>query len=333
MKRVLFVINPRAGRGTLDLFEHALHQLQKMQKTSAVSEQEKTLLWERLSAEGEPDTVRTLLRERLRHETWDAVAVVGGDGTLMELLPVLVEFSQVPLALIPAGTGNLLAANLGIPKDIFAALQLLVSGQSRRIDVVRMDASNYFVVVAGVGVVADIMHNTPRHHKKWFGSLAYLLHGLRILFRVRGSRFIITTESRRVRIRAMAVLVSNAASFLGPCLSLTPDADPLDGWLDVCLVKGRSVADCLPLIVELLQPDWERVHPQVVRFRAQRVRIESTPPLKVQADGNILGMTPVEMEIIRGGLQILVPAAALSQSTQLSLQSTVLNSIRAFLGV
>ncbi len=310
MRHFLFVINPKAGRATEEEFEQTLQA--ELQKLPASDE---TIHVQRFVPES-PEQMRFRLHEGLSREAVDAVGVVGGDGTIMEVLPVMVNFPQVPLALIPYGTGNLLAANLDIPRDIAGALKVLFDGQPRKIDLGKID-HHYFALLAGIGAVADIMEQTSSRHKKLLGIWAYLWDGLRTILFPKRSRFTITADGRTFRTRGVAVVISNAAGFMGPCLPLTPEAEPDDGLLDVCLIKTRSRRDYLPAILKVMQrPGVNTFDQNIDYFQVRRLLIDAKPTLKVQADGNIIGTTPVEIEIIRNRLQVMVPRKAFEKTNE-----------------
>ena len=328
MKQILFIINPHAGQKTVEEFEQALQrELEKLPPGDAAIKIENFI-------PESPEQMRTILRQKFAENPVDILGVVGGDGTIMEALPLLVEFPQIKLALIPYGTGNLLAANLGIPKDFIASLDTLFTGQARRIDMARING-NFFALIAGVGVVADIMENTPREHKKRFGMLAYLANGIRTVLRAKRSRVRVITEKKTYSVKGVTVVISNAASFLGPCLPLTPNAEPDDGLLDVCIIKSHSNRDYLPTILEVLfQSNANRfLSRNVINFRTRRMRIESSKPMKVQADGNVIGTTPVDIEIIRNRLQLMVPKTEFditADSRRITQESSLIEMIKCY---
>lgn len=313
MTKILFIINPNAGQTMVAEFEQALDaelsRLHNLDKTAASFQVEKLI-------PESPEQMRTTLRQRFTENPVAILGVVGGDGTIMEVLPILVEFPKVKLALIAYGTGNLLAANLGIPRDFAGAIDTLLNGRPRRIDMAHIN-NDYFALIAGVGAVADIMENTPRADKKRFGILAYLLNSIRTVWQARRSRFKITTENRTFRAKGVSILISNAASFLGPCVPLTPDAEPDDGLLDVCIIKSRSRSDYFSTLLEaLLQPIPNIMNRNIVHFKTRKLRIESSKTFSVEADGNMIGTTPVDIEIIRNRLQVMVPKQAFEASNQ-----------------
>jgi YegS/Rv2252/BmrU family lipid kinase len=284
-----------------------------------------------------PEQMRTTLRQKLTENTVDVLGVVGGDGTIMEVLPILVEFPQVKLALIAYGTGNLLAVNLGIPKEFSASLDLIFNGKPRRIDMARIN-NDYFALLAGVGVVADIMENTPRADKKRFGILAYLVNGFKTVWGARRSRFTVTTENRTFRAKGVSVLVSNAASFLGPCVPLTPDAEPDDGLLDVCVIRSHSNQDYFATLLEAMTHSQSGLNPRnIIRFQTRKLKIESSKTMSVQADGNLIGTTPVDIEIVRNRLQVMVPPESFqrvpSETVASDSQASLLDTLKCYLKV
>lgn len=303
MRHYLFIINPNAGSRTVEEFEAALRlELEKLPPS------DETVYIEHMIPET-PELLRETLREKLRREPIDAVGIVGGDGTIMEALPAMVEFPHVPMALIPYGTGNLLAVNLGIPRDFSGALNAMFTGRPRRIDVGKID-NHYFALLSGVGTVAEIMENTSSERKKKLGIWAYFVDGVRTIMRTRGSRLKVTTgEGRIFKTHGVSIVISNAASFMGPCPPLTPEAEPDDGLLDVCIIKARSKRDYIPAVLQLMQhPEKNTNDRNINYFQTRKVRIEANPVLKVQADGNIIGTTPVDVEIVRNRLQVIIPA-------------------------
>lgn len=331
MTRILFVINPNAGQTTVEAFDQAMET--ELSRMRDAGQSDSTITVEKLIPES-PEQMRTVLRKKFSDDTVDILGVVGGDGSIMEVLPVLVEFPKVKLALIAYGTGNLLAANLGIPKEFPAAIDTIFNGRPRRIDMARIN-NDYFALIAGIGVVADIMENTPRADKKRFGILAYLLNGIRTVWHARRSRFKITTETRTFRAKGVSVLISNAASFLGPCVPLTPDAEPDDGLLDVCIIKSRSNTDYFFTLLEaMLRPAPDLMNRNIIHFKTRKLRIESSKTFSVQADGNLIGTTPVDIEIIRNRLQIMVPLKAFDTLPvqQDHSQTSLLETLKCYFG-
>ena len=237
----------------------------------------------------------------------DVVFVAGGDGTVMAAVTAMAGCG-VPLAIIPTGTGNLLARNLDLPiNDEEACLRVGISGRTRAIDVASVE-DRKFVVMAGLGFDAAIMRDAPEGLKKAVGWPAYVVSAAKHL-RGRGSRVTITLDDgeplhRRVR----TVVVGNVGKLQGN-IPLLPDAKPDDGILDVVVIATRNVLD------------WARVTGRVVRradvpdrrmerFTAQHVLIEASHAQPRQLDGDVIEESKtLDIRVEPGALQVKVPNA------------------------
>jgi YegS/Rv2252/BmrU family lipid kinase len=241
-------------------------------------------------------------------EGCDVVFVCGGDGTVMACATALAG-GDVPLAILPAGTGNLLARNLDLPLDDEAAsLRIGVDGRTRQIDVGAIE-DRKFAVMAGIGFDAAMMRDAPEGLKKAVGWPAYVVSAAKHL-RGRGIRVKITlydgeTMNRRVR----TVVVGNVGRLQGGLL-LLPDAEADDGVLDVVVVAPRHLFD------------WVRVTGRVVRrkdvpdrrmerFRCEHVVIETSRPQPRQLDGDVIeDGTTMDIRVEKRALPIKVAAGA-----------------------
>ncbi|MEV0842403.1 diacylglycerol kinase family protein [Actinocatenispora sera] len=232
------------------------------------------------------------------------VFVCGGDGTVRSCAGALAG-SDVPMAVLPGGTGNLLAANLGIPTDTTAAARLAVDGGRRRIDVGEVDGE-VFTVMAGMGFDAHMLGATPEPLKARLGWFAYLLGGARRL-RDRPMRVTVALDDRTpLRRRARSVLVANVGRLQGG-LDLLPDAQPDDGAFDVAVVTPRSLADWARLGAALLlrmdRPPRMEVH------RCRAVTVRSVGPQARELDGDVIDSSARLRATLRPrSLTVCVPA-------------------------
>jgi diacylglycerol kinase (ATP) len=252
----------------------------------------------------------------------DLVIVLGGDGTVMEAMSGMIEAgSTIPLAQIPAGTANLLARALGIPTDLDGAMDVVLDGVAVRHDVGRVEGSGrYFALVAGAGFDAQLIGDTPRALKNRMGFGAYVLSGLRNLFRLHRSRIHLEVDGKQEFFKAHTVMAINVGGAEEIRLRGTRAIDPHDGKLDIAIVTPASLLGILELLWRLFTgrlADYERV-----RFlQAERVRIEASPPLEVQIDGEPIGTTPLSVTAVPGGALLIVPseyAEARSLPTEMS---------------
>ena len=237
----------------------------------------------------------------------DLVMAQGGDGTVMACVTGLAG-TEVPLAVLPGGTGNLLATNFDVPADLEGAVEVALHGDRVRLDVAAMD-DDRFVVMGGVGFDAAMLRDADPRLKERLGAVAYVLSGFKHLRR-RVTRFRLRLDDRPpVERTGQGVLVGNLGRLQGG-LPVMPDARPDDGLLDVAVLQTRTVADWLALAVRVL---LRRRHkdPQLELFTARRVEIDCDRPQPVERDGDPLD-TPRDhlvIEVVPGALTLCVPPA------------------------
>lgn len=235
----------------------------------------------------------------------DLVLSCGGDGTV-RCVATGMAGSGVPLAILPAGTGNLLARNLDLPLDVEEALLLAFDGVDRPLDVGRVgDGQECFVVMAGVGFDAQMMEDAPATLKSRVGWPAYIVSGVKHL---RGSsmRLRLTLDNQPPRHRyARMVLVGNVGTLQGG-LELLPDALPDDGLLDVVVLAPSGISDWARIVTRLVRRSKQEDE-RVERFTARRVAITVQHSTPSQLDGDPVGETrSMVCEIAPGALVVRV---------------------------
>ena len=246
-----------------------------------------------------------IVREALQGGA-DLVLAAGGDGTVSAAASALVG-SRVPLAIIPSGTANFLATDLGIPGDIDAAFAYLAAGaHDLLLDAMRIGERHY-VLNVGVGLSSTIMKNTSREGKRRFGMLAYLWSGIRTLAGKQLHKFSLVVDGTALDIRAAEILIC-AGGLFGKLVNLQDvQVKPDDGVVDIFIIQARNLKDYLVLGYYLLigRP---RSSAKIIYLRAQdRVRIDARKPLLVEGDGDLLHETPVEIRVVPRAVRILVP--------------------------
>ena len=235
----------------------------------------------------------------------DFVVAAGGDGTVAAAVDGLVGAS-VPLGVVPMGTGNLVAHELGIPRGIGDAVALLAGApRQRRIDAMRINGRT-FVLNAGVGISAAIMHGTSQEEKQAFGPMAYVGTGIWRVPGFKPQHVEVTVDGQTRSTMAMDVAVLNCGLLTRRIYPKGADVRLDDGHLDVLILRVRNVLDCPRYFIELLLR--RPTSPLSEYLRAERkVTIHSRVPLAVQADGDIIGHTPVEIEVLPAAVSVLVP--------------------------
>lgn len=235
------------------------------------------------------------------------VVAAGGDGTVSLVGGPLIG-RGVPLGILPVGTANVLAQELGIPQDLPAAAALLTGHHAlRAIDVMQVGTSVALLQV-GVGLDSLMVRDTDREAKRRFGRGAYLKTLWDHLRRHRAQRFTVLVDGERLRPVAWQVLVANAGTLGARPLRWGPNIALDDGELDVCVFLGRTLAT-LARRLRAVVARRARGADLVRYLKARRaVSITTDPPLPVQADGEIVGTTPVTITLVPRALPIVVPA-------------------------
>jgi YegS/Rv2252/BmrU family lipid kinase len=233
----------------------------------------------------------------------DLVLACGGDGTVAACAEG-VAGTGVPLAIIPLGTGNLLARNLGVPTGLEEALEVALGDEQQPIDAGQVNGT-LFVVMAGLGLDARMLSGTSEPLKKRLGWLAYAIAAVRHL----GDRPMRVTVSadggRPRRMRVSALIVGNVGWLRGG-LPLLPDARPDDGMLDAVALVARGVTGWLSVAAHILlrRPAHGRVYR--VQFTELQVRLGRDQPWEL--DGEVMGSTRRLTVVAQpGGLLLRMP--------------------------
>ncbi|HEX3867562.1 MAG TPA: diacylglycerol kinase family protein [Gemmatimonadaceae bacterium] len=299
IRRVIVIANPVSRRGT-QLAEHARRTFAARSIECDVMFTERTGHAAELSLHHAPH--------------YDAVFVLGGDGTVMEVASAL-SGSDTPIGVLAGGTGNLLARALGIPLNIRRAVPTLLDGAVVQIDLGRFDSGKRFAIAAGVGIDASMVAETPSWLKRRLGVLAYALIAARAALRavIRRQYFVarVTMDGAWHERSAAAVMIANFGAVLGDRLTLGPNIRTDDGLLDACIFSPRTLLDAFRIMWRLARADF-RSDPCMLYCPGRVVRVETTPSLPWQADGELIGMTPFTVVVEPLAARLLVPRPASS---------------------
>ena len=292
--RARVICNPTSGGGSYDPDE--------------IRDELESLEVEWVQTEGPDDAIGAA-------EEWreGLLIVAGGDGTINDVVNGLgrADFPEgVTLGILPAGTGNDLAATLCIPEDPGLAEDVIRQNRQRRLDVARVRSEGigerFFINVATGGLGAEISDANDEELKKRWGKLSYLRASLEVAkdFDVRDLTLYLDGEERRVK--AVNIAVGNCR-YTGGGWPATPKANPEDGLLDVVVIEALGVADLLELAPAALSESDYLDSDGVLFVRAKEIRVETQPPgLEFTADGEIIGNEPARFSILPQALNVLV---------------------------
>jgi diacylglycerol kinase (ATP) len=286
-RRIALVVNPTSGRGRGARIAPAVR--------------------ERLAAAGLTVDVHTTtcaqdvgrIAAEVVASGADAVALIGGDGTIHLGAQVLAN-SGMPFGVIPAGTGNDFARGIGVPlKDPAAAADLVVAGRTRTIDLAVAKDEFITTVVAGG---FDSLVNKRANAMSWpKGSSRYTVATLAELRTFKPLEYVVTVDDEVIETKAMLVAVGTGPTY-GGGLQICAGAEIDDGLLDVTIIEPVSRMTLLQLFPKLSKGTHVG-HPAVRTLRGRSVRIES-PGMTAYGDGEMLGPLPVDIGIAPGALTV-----------------------------
>jgi diacylglycerol kinase (ATP) len=239
--------------------------------------------------------------------------VVGGDGTISEVVNGLGQagFPEgVTLAILPAGTGNDLAATLAIPEDPAEAVAVLRQNRVRTLDVVRVRSEGtgerFFINVATGGMGAEVSGAADGEMKKQWGKLSYLRSSLEVAREYEAKEITLTLDGAERKLRAVNLAIGNCR-YAGSGWLAAPRANPEDGLLDLVVIEDVGVQEVLKLAPTVLA-DSDYLDKEGIYFtRAKEIRVEASPgSLEFTVDGEVIGDEPAVFAVIPQALKVIV---------------------------
>ena len=237
----------------------------------------------------------------------DAVFVLGGDGTAVEIIGALAG-TGVPVGILPGGTGNQLARSLHIPLDVRRAVPVLLAGERRALDLGCLASGRRFAYTAGVGGDAAMIAETSAALKRALGIPAYSLAALRVGLRTHRFDVHAVVDGRTIERAASFAMIANVGTIMSGLFAFGPDIRADDGMLDLCLFSPRNAADMLRIVYRLYRRDF-RPDPGMLHVRGHEFQIETATPEPMQVDGELLQPAPLHVRVAPRAALLLVPAA------------------------
>ncbi|HEU4752469.1 MAG TPA: diacylglycerol kinase family protein [Armatimonadota bacterium] len=297
--RIVLVGNPASGRG---------RGARAIARVRALLERQGAAVEVRPTAG--PEHAIALAREAAVAQV-DLVLALGGDGTVRDVAEGL-GANEVPLAILPNGTGNDLARTLGIPRDLDGAVEVALRGRERSIDVWQWE-STPFANVAGVGLDAAVAEAVNLRFRRLRGTLAYVTAFCFVLAHFQPFEARLSWQEGEWYGRAWLLALANARSYGGGLL-IAPMAEPDDGTLDVVVVRETSKLELMRQFPRLARGSHVR-HPAVRLFRGDIFRVETPgarandrPAPMTTLDGELIAATPARVTRAPHRLRVRVPA-------------------------
>ena len=230
----------------------------------------------------------------------DLVVAAGGDGTVGTVATQLLR-TDTALGVLPLGSIMNIARSLGVPRELPAAVEVLRTGEVRKIDVGQANERPFFET-GSVGMNAAMFREAQRFER---GDWLSIARTVRVAFRYRPARLAVRLDDRLIRTRALMVTVSNGP-YTGAAMTVAPGARLDDGKFDVRIFRRFSKLQLLRHLATIAF-GRRQYAPEIATYRSTRVRVESAHPLPCRADSEDLGTTPVEFVTLPGALRVVVP--------------------------
>ncbi|MBT2688877.1 diacylglycerol kinase [Bacillus sp. ISL-47] len=293
MKRARIIYNPTSGR---EIFKrHLAEVLQKLEGAGYETSCHAT------TCEGDAIKAARAAVER----RFDLVIAAGGDGTINEVVNGLAEQDYRPrLGIIPTGTTNDFARALHIPRDIEAAADIIVKGDTIPVDIGRIN-EKYFINIAGGGRLTELTYEVPSKLKTMIGQLAYYLKGIEMLPSIRSTEVSIEFDGKMFEGEVMLFLVGLTNS-VGGFEKLAPDSSINDGMFSLLILKKTNLADFIRIATLAVRGEHVK-DPNVIYTQANRIKVQAKEKVQLNLDGEFGGLLPAEFVNLYRHLEVFVP--------------------------
>ena len=294
MRKIKFIINPSSGRQAM---EKKIDTLCKLLLDDGY-------IIGKYFTKNKYDAM--LEARRTCEEDFDLIIVCGGDGTVNEVVKGIVTGSRrLPIAILASGTVNDFANYLEIPRNTYEFFDLIKRNKIVDVDIGSVN-EDYFVNVAAGGLLTNVAYQAQPDVKAVLGRMAYYQEGLRDLANqgLETVKVSIHSDEFTSEEDILLFVISNSSS-IGGFTKLAPEADVVDGLLDVVLIKKADVAELVNIFVNVLTGEHIN-HPKVIYYKTKKVMVESDRKIVIDIDGEYGGRLPAEFKVIPKGLSILV---------------------------
>ena len=242
---------------------------------------------------------------RARAADYDAVFTLGGDGTAMEVITALADGGP-PVGILAGGTGNVLVRSFGIPLRISRAVPALLEGETAHIDLGRLGDGRHFAIGIGVGLDEAMIAGASRMMKKRAGLWAYVWSATQALVKLDRFTVRLTVDGTTHEREVASVLIANLGTVLGGVMVLGQGILHDDGLLHACLFSPKTRGDAVRIFARMLR-GTAHLDPCAFYVPGKTFRLETDPPRRAQADGELLESTPLDITVRARAASLLIP--------------------------
>ncbi len=290
-EKIIFVVNPISGNMDKDTLENQIREYTKQEDFQVHV----------YNTTGKSDEVA--VEELINKLKPDIVVAAGGDGTCNMVGKLLLNTS-IKMGILPVGSANGLAMELGIPNQMQEALKTVVHGSTKAIDVIRVNDQHISLHLSDIGVNANVVQRFQKDTVRGFWG--YGKHLLSELMAAKPLKFKLLIDGQEILKSAYMVVLANASRY-GTGAIINPKGKPDDGVFEIVLVRAYSIRHLLGMIVPLFNKTIHQLD-YIDVFSAKSVRIETPKKEIVQVDGEVIGsMNLINASIIENALQVMVP--------------------------
>lgn len=294
MKKIKLIVNPSSGRQTM---EKKIDLLCKLLLDDG-------FVVAKFFTEKKYDAM--LEAKKSCNEDFDAIIACGGDGTVNEVVKgIMNSDKKIPMAIFASGTVNDFANYLNIPKNVTDFFNMIKNWDIIDIDLGKVN-DDYFVNVAAGGLLTNVGYQVQPDIKAILGRMAYYFEGIRelTLQNLDPLQVKIVSEEYNSEEEILLFLISNSSS-IGGFKKIAPEADILDGLLDVVIIKNSAVSDLANIFFNVLTGDHIN-HPNVIYYKTKSILIDSERDIPIDVDGEYGGKLPAKFQVIPRGLKIFI---------------------------
>jgi len=293
IQNIHIIINPASGKE------------EPILSTINIAMKEVGIKWEALVTHKEGDAIR-YAQDAVKKGV-DAVAVYGGDGAVMEVVSGLIG-SEIPLIILPGGSTNVMAKELGIPEDLKESCAIIsqVPRKIKTIDVGQF-GNRYFITGLSIGFGADLVKGAGRKAKNKYGILAYLFSAVEAFNRIRLVNYHLNIDGNKFDVQGMTCVIANAGNVGFTDVSLDRNIDVSDGLLDVVVLRKANLFFLKHIITALIKREMPVNLELVKHWQGKQISVSTNHKQVVQCDGEVLENIPAQIKVVPAAITVLIP--------------------------